>query len=634
MYRPPNASTSVFNDIIKQSENTIRDLDSPLPEIIIMGDFNFPGVYTAINSNNVNISGLVGLRDYLYLDLMITEPTRELNILDLLFCNQSIIESIKIQETVISDHNIIHVNTNLNIVANHSTQDINPPGSLFEQLNFFKADWNTITQDISESNLVINMQQLNTEDALGLFIQSIGDICVNNAPIKKCKSKCISSFFKHRKALMRKRRKLIIKSKKHGLTRRGKIKEQLDDIESELLKCHNDERLHDENKALDRIKSDPNYFFKYAKKFSKTATEVGPLLNANGVLVNDKRSMSEMLLKQFSSVFSTPSANHAIHDIQSLFHDNDQIHSNLNTKLTDIIFTRESVEAAIKSLKANSAPGPDGMTSELLLKCASVISEPLASLFSKSMHEASVPSLLKRAAVVPIYKGGDRSDPSNYRPVSLTPILMKFMEKMVAFLSENNLFNPNQHGFMKGRSCLSALLSVYDENILNLSNGQMSCTDMIYLDFAKAFDKVDHGVLLHKLKQLGITGKLGNWLLSFLSNRNHFVRILGGVSSDGSVLSGVPQGTVLGPLLFLVLLSDISSDINHSSVVSFADDTRVYREINEISDCSLLQNDLDNIYTWASVNNMVFNDSKFQHMSYHHQLQHRSCNHVYEHNKI
>ena len=119
--------------------------------------------------------------------------------------------------------------------------------------------------------------------------------------------------------------------------------------------------------------------------------------------------------------------------------------------------------------------------------------------------------------------------------------------------------------FIVGRSCLSALLSVYDEVILNLSNSQMSCTDMIYLDFAKAFDKVDHGVLLHKLKQLGITGKLGNWLLSFLSNRNHFVRIPGGVNSDRSVLSGVPQGTVLGPLLFLVLLSDISSDINHSS---------------------------------------------------------------------
>ena len=176
MHRPPNASTSAFNDIIKESENIIRVLNSPLPEIVIMGDFNFPGVLwdTAINSNNVivNISGLVGLRDYLYLDQMITEPTRELNILDLLFCNQSIIESIKLQKTVISDHNIIHVNTDLKIVANHSTQDINPPRSVFEQLNFFKADWNTITQDISESNLVINVQQLNTR-MLWVYLSSL-----------------------------------------------------------------------------------------------------------------------------------------------------------------------------------------------------------------------------------------------------------------------------------------------------------------------------------------------------------------------------------------------------------------------------------------------------------------------------
>ena len=175
---------------------------------------------------------------------------------------------------------------------------------------------------------------------------------------------------------------------------------------------------------------------------------------------------------------------------------------------------------------------------------------------------------------------------------------MKVMEKIVrenivTFLTENNLFNPSQHGFMKGRSCLSALLSVYDELINNLSNCQPSYIDMIYLDFAKAFDKVDHGVLLHKLKSMGITGDLGYWLLNFLSDRKHFVHMPGGISNDSQVLSGVPQGTVLGPLLFLVLLSDISKDINHSSVVSFADDTRVFRQIIDINDCSLLQNDLD-----------------------------------------
>ena len=208
-----------------------------------------------------------------------------------------------------------------------------------------------------------------------------------------------------------------------------------------------------------------------------------------------------------------------ISDVTSFFYADEHSNLNLKPKLTTINFTKEDVESAIKSLKINSAPGPDGMTSELLTNCASV-SEPLAALFTKSLTEGSVPTLLKRAAVVPIYKSGDRSLPSNYRPVSLTSILMKVMEKLVrenivTFLTENNLFNPSQHGFMKGRSCLSALLSVYDELINNLSNCQPSCIDMIYLDFAKAFDKVDHGVLLHKLKKYGYywrSGKLASKL--------------------------------------------------------------------------------------------------------------------------
>ena len=281
-----------------------------------------------------------------------------------------------------------------------------------------------------------------------------------------------------------------------------------------------------------------------------------------------------------------------------------------------------------------SAPGPDGLNCEILKKCVLTISEPIALLFTKSLEEGSVPELCKRAAVVPIYKGGERSDPSNYRPISLTPILMKVMEKIVReqivnFMTDNNLFNQTQHGFMRGRSCLSALLSVYDQLMQNLSECPSSCIDMIYLDFSKAFDKVDHGILMHKLRNMGITGSLGKWLLDFLSDRKHFVRIPGGTSTDGKVLSGVPQGTVLGPLLFLVLLSDISEDINQSNLVSFADDTRIFKQIDDVDNCSVLQRDLGTIYTWASINNMTFNDSKFEHISFHHQIKHRSDHNVY-----
>ena len=153
--------------------------------------------------------------------------------------------------------------------------------------------------------------------------------------------------------------------------------------------------------------------------------------------------------------------------------------------------------------------------------------------------------------------------------------MMKVLERLIRkqlvnFLSVHNLFNPNQHGFRHGRSCLSALLDVYDNMMTSLSNNPKSSVDMIYLDYAKAFDKVDHGVLLNKLKTFGICGKLGEWLHSFLTNRRHHVRIPGGVSKSDSVLSGVPQGTVLGPVLFLVLIIDWRQCGNSLALCYFA----------------------------------------------------------------
>ena len=127
------------------------------------------------------------------------------------------------------------------------------------------------------------------------------------------------------------------------------------------------------------------------------------------------------------------------------------------------------------------------------------------------------------------------------------------------------------------------------QHIMHLMSGGNS-VDMVYLDFAKAFDKVDHGVLLHEIKTLGITGRLGVWLYHFLTDITHFVRLQGGVGHDSPVLSGVPQGTVLGPLLFIILMGDINSDISSSSIVIFPDDTRLYHGITSVDDCTIFQN--------------------------------------------
>ena len=162
------------------------------------------------------------------------------------------------------------------------------------------------------------------------------------------------------------------------------------------------------------------------------------------------------------------------------------------------------------------------------------------------------------AYITPIHKGGSKSHPINYRPVSLTSHLAKTFERiirryLVAYLEVNNKMNKNQHGFRNGRSCLSQLLDHYDKILKILEDGGNA--DCVYLDFSKCFDKIDIGLLCQKLKKAGISSKMGIWLHNFLVNRKQFVVSEDAISSESDVISGIPQGTVLGPILFLIFIT-------------------------------------------------------------------------------
>ena len=212
----------------------------------------------------------------------------------------------------------------------------------------------------------------------------------------------------------------------------------------------------------------------------------------------------------------------------------------------------------------------------------------------------------------PIHKKGDKQQPGNYRPISLTSVIGKILESIVRdqimeHCMKNDLFSDAQHGFVPGRSCMTQLLTVLENWTLTIDTGHP--VDVIYLDFKKAFDSVPHQRLLTKLKSFGIGDTIRNWLESFLTGRTQRVIVNGAVSNWSNVKSGIPQGSVLGPILFVLFINDLPDAIS-SEVKIFADDTKIYRPIVTIQDKQLLQDDIVNLQEWSEKWQLKFNEDK------------------------
>ena len=393
------------------------------------------------------------------------------------------------------------------------------------------------------------------------------------------------------------------------------LRNKLDSIEQCLQESYTSRRGKKEKEAISRIKKNPAAFYAYAKKFSKTFSGIGPLMKENGDIITEPEKVAEALKEQYEKVFSTPKEEFEIEDPKEYFKTTESI-----TNIQTVVVTYADVREAINELSENAAPGPDGVPAVLLKRCRDSLSGPLAVLWQKSLRTGDIPDIFKLAFITPIHKpGNSRSLPENYRPVSLTSHLVKTFERILKktlqnFLELNLVLKDNQHGFRSKRSCLSQLLSHYNEVLKGLEEGHN--VDSVYLDFSKAFDKVDKGILCRKMKKMGIFGELGIWIFNFLTGRQQLVLANGAKSSPSEVKSGVPQGTVLGPLLFLIMINDLPDVVNESLVSLFADDTRVTKVIKTAEDQDKLQNDLTKIYKWQFENNMLFNAKKFELLRY------------------
>ena len=347
------------------------------------------------------------------------------------------------------------------------------------------------------------------------------------------------------------------------------------------------------------VKQNPKRFWSFVK--SKTCNRSVPnIISWDDRQAKSSSEQAKLFNEYFHSVFPEPCDNNV-----------SPVRIETETVLSNICISEDTVLKLMKDLDVNKATGPDNLSSTFLKECRNELSNSLCMLLNKSFSEGVFPSEWKRANVVPVFKSKDRQDVRNYRPVSLLSVVSKLAERCVynsVYSVVCNKLSSAQHGFLSGKSTTTQLVQYVDSLLESLENCNQS--DVIYIDFAKAFDSVPHNLLINKLKCYGITGKLLNWMESYLNNRIQRVVINGSTSQWLPVKAGVPQGSILGPLMFLLYINDLPKVVENSSIAMYADDAKIFIESKSINDCLKLQNDIDAVSHWCKVNQMNFNVSK------------------------
>ena len=590
VYRPPNANADdseiLFNNILQYLDN--------VKHFTIYGDFNLPDIeWDTLTANSHISKQLLSLCFKSGSFQCVDFPTRKNNILDLMFCSdRNLIQDIyPTAPFSTSDHDSIICKM---LPFDQQDQNVmrkpNFKQADYPLMNAFLCtlDWDAIYSNCTDASEHWYAFKNIIDTAVYNFVPFTDYQCNKNVPWFSGKLK--------RLRLIKQRRWRSYDRKRNIVTYANYQKASKEfNLEFMLEKCNYEKKL------FGAKSTDPKKLYRYIRSQNTVCSAIPCLKCDDGSLATTDEDKANALSNQYTKVFVQDNGILPNFDV------------NCNNSINSFSCDTRILIRIIKKLKNNSAPGPDNITAFFLKNIVANIASPLCNMYNKCLQEGFVPDEWKLAHIIPIFKKGDIQLPSNYRPVSLTSVLSKILERivreqMIRYLIDNNLLPKVQHGFLAKKSTVTNLIECLDNWTRSFDNGNQ--TEVIYLDYSKCFDTVVHSKLLFKLSKMGFVGSAYKWLESFLINRYQKVKVGNSFSNNEYVKSGVPQGTVLGPLLFLCFSSDIVNVVQHSIISMYADDTKLYKEITSYLDCLLLQCDLNNIFKWASDWQLKLNPDK------------------------
>ena len=598
VYRPP------WNAFSPDDGNNTAKLCSAIAslpkDLILVGDFNFPSTqWDRLYSPQAGEKVFIDLIKDKFLHQLVDFPThRQGNCLDLIFTDtpDNINNIQDLGPLGDSDHTVIQLEFTGNQGAKDCLKTI--------------PDWSKLDLNGIKTRLNINWSDRfngKNGDEMWDCFKSILDNAISEClPMKTLKTRPEQRWMTSKiKSLLRMKR-LAYRNKDHN-----QYKALVKQVKYAVRRA---KKNYEKKLSNERVPK-PKAFFGYLKRITKARDTVGPLRNDKNEIISDDSLMADCLNSFFSSVFTREDTSN-IPEPESFFTaDSDEV-------LTNIQFSMKAVEEKLHNLKKDSSPGPNSHWPKILNGAKMELSRPLSLLFTECMRTNICPQDWKLSNLIPLYKKkGSKSAATNYRPVALTSVVCKIMEscikdEIVKHFNFHDVIRSSQHGFQRGRSTLTNLLEHLETLTKNVDSG--NAVDVLYLDFSKAFDRLPHQRLLKKLEGLGVRGKVLAWISNWLQNRKQRVIVRGKKSAWMSVISGVPQGSVLGPLLFIAFINDLETVLEglQCTVSKFADDTKIQKIVNTPQEQEQMQQVIDSLVKWCSDWGMSWNAKKCSVMHY------------------